>query len=76
MAEGQVANAVATCCGSPFKVYATKDYPGLETSTELTMVGLYSFGQSALLIIISSLQHLSRLGVQVNTRTAERRKKQ
>jgi hypothetical protein len=38
MAEGQITEPIATCYGSPFEVYSTKDYPGLEASTELTIV--------------------------------------
>jgi hypothetical protein len=38
ISEGQSADAIATCYGSPFQVYPTKDFPGLEPSTELTQV--------------------------------------
>lgn len=29
----------AECFGGPFKVYSTKEFPGLQASTDLTKVG-------------------------------------
>jgi len=35
---GSTQPILAECWGSPFKIYATKQFPGLEPSTELTKV--------------------------------------
>jgi len=33
----------AECYGGPFRVYSTKEFPGLQASTELTKVCILSF---------------------------------
>ncbi|EED85174.1 predicted protein, partial [Postia placenta Mad-698-R] len=34
--SGRGRPAIAECVGGPFKIYSTKDFPGLRASTELT----------------------------------------
>ncbi|KAG6333467.1 hypothetical protein ID866_5616 [Astraeus odoratus] len=53
----------AECYGGPFKIYSTKEFPGLQASTELTKARpLYLF-------------QLARWGVRLNTRETERKRK-
>lgn len=40
---------VAECFGGPFKVYSTKDFPGLRASTDLTKV--YSSSRPVFLVV-------------------------
>jgi hypothetical protein len=47
---------LAECYGTPFRVYSTKEFPGLSTSTEMT-------------------QRLAIMGVRVNNRTVERKRR-
>jgi hypothetical protein len=39
----------AECYGGPFRVYSTKEFPGLQASTELTKVPLSSLHRNACL---------------------------
>ncbi|KAI0351933.1 hypothetical protein OH77DRAFT_1523819 [Trametes cingulata] len=51
---------LAECFGGPFKIYSTKDFPGLRASTALTK---------------ARLPHLALYGVRVNLRESERKRR-
>jgi hypothetical protein len=67
----------AECYGGPFRVYSTKEFPGLQASTELTKVrtrveptaSRYSASSNDL------FQQLARYGVRLNIRETERRRR-
>ena len=70
---GERASTLAELYGGPFKVYSTRDFPGLEPSTDLTKVLSY-------LIFLRHFyddifQILSKYGVRVTLRDAERKSK-
>lgn len=44
---------LAECYGGPFRIYSTKEFPGLRPSTELTKVGTLSSNVMQLLIYIT-----------------------
>jgi hypothetical protein len=59
------------CFGSPFRVYSTKDFPGLEASTPLTNVSNNLFRQDDYADEI--FKHLATHGIRVQIRAPERR---
>ena len=64
--------------GGPFRIYATKDFPGLHVSTDLTKVRC-KYDLRLNLCCDSFpfvLQNLARWGVPVNVRETERRRKE
>ncbi|KAH9852639.1 velvet factor-domain-containing protein [Lenzites betulinus] len=79
----------AECYGGPFKIYSTKEFPGLAPSTPLTRVSCVVFAQSIgdsspkqlsithprLLIGFFGLQLLSLHNVRVNIRETERKRR-
>ena len=66
----------AQCYGGVFRVYSTKEFPGLQASTDLTLVCYFEILFMAhRLMSWSKLQQLARWGVRVNTREAERKRR-
>ncbi|GLB39943.1 putative velvet factor [Lyophyllum shimeji] len=66
----------AECYGGPFRIYSTKEFPGLQASTELTKVRFREVGLYEVLTPhLASLQQLARWGVRLNTRETERRRR-
>lgn len=77
----------AECYGGQFRVYSTKEFPGLRASTDLTKVRCSSLAPTrhtfrttyitasrhALLILVC--QHLSYFGVRLNLRETERKRR-
>jgi len=74
-AAGERASTLAELYGGPFKVYSTRDFPGLEPSTDLTKV-LSCFSYLVLRHSCDDIfQILSKYGVRVTLRDAERKSK-
>lgn len=63
---------LAECFGKPFRIYATKEFPGLSPSTELTKARRLSMCMHTELTY-PGLQHLWRQGVRVIIRQATNR---
>lgn len=67
----------AECQGGTFRVYSTRDFPGLQPSTELTKVCLLVINRRSSFRALPDempLQHLALYGVKVAVRPAERRR--
>ena len=68
---------LAECWGRPFRIYATKQFPGLEPSTELTKVindcDLYYYFRLVALLTCSQLLHSHH--VPVRAREVRRKRK-
>jgi hypothetical protein len=64
---------MAEVFGGPFRVYSTREFPGLEPSTDLTRVSIVLFFLDE--HIPMKLQSLSKYGVRVTLRDAERKSK-
>lgn len=62
------------CYGHPFRVYSTKDFPGLASSSELTRVRNFKWSGERLLTQFV-LQHLSKSGVRLTIRAADRKRR-
>ena len=59
-----------------FRVYSTKEFPGLQASTELTKVKMSSLLCFChRLNFFVCLKHLARWGVRLNIRETERRRR-
>ncbi|KAL7280882.1 hypothetical protein ACG7TL_005826 [Trametes sanguinea] len=64
--------SVAECFGGVFRVYSTKEFPGLKASTELTKNVSLTDGRSSFGVL---LQHLALYGVRVNMREQPRKRR-
>lgn len=64
---------LAECYGGPFRIYSTKEFPGLRPSTDLTKVSNRTC--SAYWFTEYLLQHLSMFGVRLNLRETERKRR-
>jgi hypothetical protein len=62
----------AECYGGPFRVYSTKEFPGLQASTDLTKVSAHKHITQDIDLF---WQHLARWGVRLNIRETERRRR-
>jgi len=72
------APVLAELYGGPFKVFSTRDFPGLEPSTDLTRVCpcfSLNFWETIRSFLISTAQNLAKYGVRVTLRDAERKSK-
>lgn len=67
----------AECYGGPFRIYSTKEFPGLQASTDLTKVSAALFFILFLTPVsrVFFLQQLARWGVRLNIRETERRRR-
>lgn len=77
-AEGIDIPILAECYGGPFRIYSTKEFPGLRPSTDLTKVNIFIFVityRSSRLTFNSLSQHLSMFGVRLNLRETERKRR-
>lgn len=77
-AEGIDIPILAECYGGPFRIYSTKEFPGLRPSTDLTKVNIFIFVItycSSRLTFNSLSQHLSMFGVRLNLRETERKRR-
>ncbi|KAH0831119.1 velvet factor-domain-containing protein [Lanmaoa asiatica] len=64
----------AECFGGAFRIYSTKEFPGLQPSTELTKVLHWSRYYPHIYLRAIGKQ-LARWGVRLNTRETERKRK-
>ena len=66
----------AECYGGPFRVYSTKEFPGLHASTDLTKVTLPVYFICKLPSnLVPMNQQLARWGVRLNIRETERKRR-
>lgn len=69
----------AECYGGPFRVYSTKEFPGLRASTDLTKVrrpaARPASTSSSSCSDTPRPQHLSYFGVRLNLRETERKRR-
>jgi hypothetical protein len=68
------ATITAETYGGPFRVYSTKDFPGLPPSTTLTKVRVLPSKYDRIFCFIV-LQNLARWGVRLSIRETERKRK-
>ncbi|TFY61602.1 hypothetical protein EVJ58_g4407, partial [Rhodofomes roseus] len=61
---------LAECVGGPFRVYSTKDFPGLRASTELTKVCPPLYARAPLFT-----PHIANFGLRINSREHERKRR-
>lgn len=67
---------LAECYGGPFRIYSTKEFPGLRPSTDLTKVRHVKAAFASHAVCIDLVQqHLSLFGVRLNLRETERKRR-